>query len=1089
MTRSRRTVTALAAMALASSGLAAAQVAPAAAAPPPVVVGYYSAVAAPPQVAAASSTSYAVRIRNVSLLPVTSVRVAVPAGFTVTSLDSAFAGEDAWTLTSHACTSSTPPCAGSTGTYLQADAPVHGGVPDALWPLMSVVLSFTATAPSATGTYTWGTSVGSFPGLNWLNLALLGPAPTTTVYANAAASFVVSGLPTGPVTAGTPFSATVTAVDSHGNLASGYRGTVQFALSGGTGTLPADYTFTAADGGRHTFSGIVLTSAPSQGFSVTDQASSSVTGSAVLSVLPGPVSSLDLEAPANATAGSSFLATVTALDAYGNTVTGYTGTVHTSSDDTGAQTVLPADYTFTGADAGTHGFSVTLTKAGNRTLTVTDGTRTSTDQVAVAAGGATHLAITGPSSAVTAGAAFDVTVSIVDTFGNTVPGFTGTVHLSSTDPDATLPADYTFTGGDAGTHTFSGGVTLTTAGAQSVDVSDTADGLDPASAAVSVAPAAPDHVAGPDPSTSVAGQAAPLTFTVQDRFGNVVTSSSAAVSFVCTGVGTAPGTCPAATTFASGQVAVSPVLTVAGAQTVTASSPGITSAVATVTVTPAAPYAVVVTGPSVPVVAGHAFDVTAALVDGFGNAEPGDSGTTVTLSAASPVAPFPLTASTSGGVATFHSIVVTSAGGYVLTGSATGLSDGAAGLTVLADSSTDRLSVTSAPSAAVPAGTPFSLGVSVVDQYGNVDPSTSAAVLLTASPAVTGLPTTVTTSGGTSTFGPFTVTAPGSYGFTASSTGLTGTSTSVTVSAGPAAAIQVTGVADEGTDPALPHPVVGKPFDTSVRFVDAFGNPAAAGAGVTITLSRATGTGAVGGTISLAVPTGATTATITGSTYSVLENAVVLQVSATTGGPLTPGTITTDVAGQAATVDGTPGVPIPTINSLDPVSGQPCVLSATQTTCSQFNLPKGALDAVYLYQTACPTGCKTGGGSTAQIVYGTGTLTTATGTPLYTRSKPASMVIRCYSVLCPHPDAMPPGQVYDLHELKEDVAANPLEFTVFLPGSKTATFTGIATVCAKTGIVDAGKYFCIDPKKSGRDSKKNYTVYVLFIGDPKGRIT
>ena len=488
-------------------------------------------------------------------------------------------------------------------------------------------------------------------------------------------------------------------------------------------------------------------------------------------------------------------------------------------------------------------------------------------------------------------------------------------------------------------------------------------------------------------------------------------------------------------------------------------------------------------------VAGTSFGLTATIVDAFGNLESADSGRSVSVSAASPVAPFPVSATTSGGVATFDPTVVTTAGGYVLTGASAGLSDGAAGLTVLADSASDRLAVTSAPSAPVAAGTAFPIGISVRDQYGNVDPSAAVPVQLASTPVVAGLPTTVVTSGGTAGFGPFTLTVPGSYMFAATSSGLSGANVTVTVTAGAAAAIVVTGIADEGTSPALPHPVVGKPFDTTVQFRDAYGNPAHAGAGVTITLSRTTGTGTVGGTVSTAVATGASSATIAGSTYSALENAVVLQVGATAGGPLTPGTITTDVAGQAATVTGTPNVTIPPITSLDPVNGQPCVLTATQTTCSQLVLPKGALGPVYLYQTVCDNGCKTGGGTTAQIVYGTADLTDGSGHPLYTRSKPATMVFSCYSKLCPHPDPMPPGQLYDLHELKEDVAANPLEFTVFLPGSKTQTFTGIATVCAKTGIVDAGKYFCIDPKKSIRDSKKNYIVYVLFIGDPHGRIT
>ncbi len=1066
-------------------------------------VGYYTAVAAPPLVAAGSSSSYAVRVRNVSLLPVTSVRIAVPAGFTVTALGPALAGDDAWTLSNQTCTPSTPPpCTGAGGTYLQADAPTHGQLPDPLWPLMSVVVSFQASAAVTAGTYTWGTAVATIPGIDWLNLALLGPAPTTTVYANAAASLVVSGLPTGPVTAGTALTPTVTAVDSHGNLASGYRGTVHFALSPAglvalaapaaatsTGTtLPGDYTFTAGDAGRHTFTGLTLTGAPAQGFAVTDLADASVTGSATVAITPGPASSLKLTAPPTATAGSSFPVAVTAFDQYGNTATGYTGTVHFTSDDNQTGTQLPGDYTFLASDAGTHGFPVTLTRAGSRTLTVGDGTRSDHAGVQVAPGGATRLAVAGPEGPVTAGEPFDLTVTVSDAFGNLVPGFTGTVHFGSSSDGATLPDDYTFGPADAGSHTFAGGATLVVSGGDTIGVADDQDGLDPASTVVTVTPADATRIAVSGGGHVVAGQPEPFTFSVEDQYGNLVTTSTAPVAFACTGVGVAPGSCPAASQFAGGQVSVSPVLTVAGAQTVTASSTGLADGVGHVVVDPAEAYAVVLTGPGAPVVAGAGFGATAKLVDAYGNLEAGDSGTQVALSIASPVTPFPAGAPTAGGVATFTGLHVTVAGGYVLTAAVTGLSEGAAGLTVLPDASTDHLVVTSAPSASVPAGTPFSLGISVQDQFANTDTTNAVPVLLTSSPTVTGLPATVSTSGGTSTFGPFTLTVPGTYVFGASSSGLPGTSASVTVVPANASRILVTGVADEATSPHLPHPVVGKPFDTTVQFLDAYGNVAPLGSGVTLTLSHTTGTGTIAGTFQVGAPAGASGATIVGSTYSALENAVVLQVSAT-GGTLTPGSITTDVAGQAATVTGTPNVAIPPINSLDPQTGVPCVLSATQATCSQFVLPKGALNAVYLYQTKCDAGCKTGGGTTAQIVYGTATLTDAGGNALYSRAHPAALAIKCYSTLCPHPDPMPPGQRYDLHELKEDVAANPVEFTVFLPGSKTQTFTAIATICTKAGVVDAGKYFCIDPAKSGRDTKKNYTAYVLFFGDPKGRVT
>ena len=1092
--RSRSVLMLVLATAMATAGIT---VAPATTASATGPVGFYTAVAAPPLVAAGSSSSYAVRVRNVSLLPITSVRVGVPAGFTVTSLGTALAGDDVWTLSKQTCTASTPPpCTGAGGTYLQADAPQQGQHVDPLWPLMSVVLTFQANAAVTAGTYTWGTGVATVPGLDWLNLALLGPAPTTTVYANPAASLVVSGLPTGPVAAGTPLTPTVTAIDSHGNLASGYRGTVHFALTAAglvalatpTGTtLPTDYTFTAGDAGRHTFSGLTLTSAPAQGFSVSDIANASIAGGATVAITPGPASRLQLDAPSDATAGSSFPVDVTAFDQYDNIAIGYTGTVHFTSDDTQALTELPADYTFKPVDVGTHGFTATLTKAGSRTLAVTDGTRSDQAGIRVAPGGATRLSVTGPAGSVTAGNPFSLTVDVSDAFGNPVPGFAGTVHFSSDSDGATLPGDYTFVPADAGSHTFAGAATLTVSGGNTIVVSDEPDGLDPATTVVTVSPAAPESIAVSGGGHVTAGQPKALTFSVQDHYGNPVTTSTAAVTFACTGVGGAPGTCPAATSFSGGQVTVSPVLTVAGSQTVKASSAGLSDGTASLIIDPAAAYAVVLTGPSGPVVAGAFFNATAKIVDGFGNLETADNGTSVGLSIASPVAPFPVSSSTSGGVAGFTNLKVTVAGGYVLTAAVTGLSDGAAGLTVIPDSSTDHLVVTTAPSAPVQAGTSFSLGISVQDQYSNLE-TNAVPIALSANPGITGLPTTVSTSGGTSTFGPFTLTVPGTYALSASATGLPGANASVTIVPAAASKIVVTGIADQGTNPRLPRPVVGKPFDTSVQFFDTYGNLAPVGPGVTITLSKLSGSGSVGGTFTAAVPNGANAATIVGSTYSALENSVVFQVSAS-GATMTPGTISTDIAGQAATVTGTPNVPIPTINSLDPVSGAPCVLSATQTTCSQFILPKGALNAVYLYQTVCDSGCKTGGGSTAQIVYGTADLTNGHGTALYTRAHPATLVVKCWSTLCPHPDPMPPGQKYDLHELQEDVAANKLEVTVFLPGSKTQTFTGIATICKNTGVVDSTKLFCIDPVKSKRDSQKNYIVYVNFIGDPKIRLT
>jgi len=84
-----------------------------------------------------------------------------------------------------------------------------------------------------------------------------------------------------------------------------------------------------------------------------------------------------VSAPPSATAGTSFDVTIRALDAYGHTASGYSGTVTFTSSDTAAGVVLPADYSFTDSDAGVHTFSgtVLLITPGDQTLTVTDTVR------------------------------------------------------------------------------------------------------------------------------------------------------------------------------------------------------------------------------------------------------------------------------------------------------------------------------------------------------------------------------------------------------------------------------------------------------------------------------------------------------------------------------------------------------------------------------------------------------------------------------------------------------------------------------------------------------------------------------------------
>ena len=84
---------------------------------------------------------------------------------------------------------------------------------------------------------------------------------------------------------------------------------------------------------------------------------------------------------------------------------------------------------------------------------------------------ASSLKITAPATA-TAGKPFTVVVTALDPYNNVATGYRGTVHFTSSDRYATLPASYMFTSGDAGTHTFGNAVTLKTGGLQTITVSD-----------------------------------------------------------------------------------------------------------------------------------------------------------------------------------------------------------------------------------------------------------------------------------------------------------------------------------------------------------------------------------------------------------------------------------------------------------------------------------------------------------------------------------------------------------------------------------------------------------------------------------------
>jgi hypothetical protein len=265
-------------------------------------------------------------------------------------------------------------------------------------------------------------------------------------------------------TARTAFNITVTALDASNNVATSYSGTIRFSSTDPQAVLPANSTLTNGVGN---FSATLKFCCGDQFITATDTATASITGTSnPINVSGGPASHFLVTAPATATVGTAVSFGVTALDASNNVVTIYSGTVHFTSTD--AQAVLPANSTLT---SGVGNFSATLKTLGSQTIKATDTVTASitgtSNPISVGTSAATHFSVTAPAGA-TKGTAFGFQVSALDAANNVATSYSGTVHFTSTDAQAVLPANSTLT---SGVGNFS--ATLKTLGKQTITATDT----------------------------------------------------------------------------------------------------------------------------------------------------------------------------------------------------------------------------------------------------------------------------------------------------------------------------------------------------------------------------------------------------------------------------------------------------------------------------------------------------------------------------------------------------------------------------------------------------------------------------------------
>ena len=447
---------------------------------------------------------------------------------------------------------------------------------------------------------------------------------TFTVAPGPATSLTVSDMPAASVQdAATPFR--VTLKDAWGNVATGYTGTVGFTSTDPGAGLPGSYTFTAGDAGTRLFTvyfsktvtGLEAVTATDTVHALTDDGWTNV----------GAAPHFGFQC-SDQTAGSEASCLVTAQNADGTTFTGYRGTVHFTSSDPLAE--RPINYTFNSTDNGWRTFATTFKTAGVQTLSATDTVNaaiTGTGSLNVLGGDTVGVSIVGLPSAMVAGPIV-VAVKTTDTYGNWGSG--GTVHFTSTDPKAVLPADFTFHSSTYGTHQFT--VTLESLGMRTLTVSGSNWlGSFSGSASTSVVNGSATKFAVTGlASPRIAGVAGSLTVRATDAYDNTDPSYRGTIHFTSSDAG---AIFPADYAFIGGDAGThtfSLTLKTAGSQavrardTVTASITGLQSGIV---VTPAAATTLAVSGLVSPYVAGAAHSVTVTAKDAYGNTATGYRGT------------------------------------------------------------------------------------------------------------------------------------------------------------------------------------------------------------------------------------------------------------------------------------------------------------------------------------------------------------------------------------------------------------------------------------------------------------------------------
>ncbi len=537
-----------------------------------------------------------------------------------------------------------------------------------------------------------------------------GAGLSVTVAAAAAASFSLEAASVTP-TAGEADNLTVTALDAFGNTAVSYTGSKNLTFGGAANSPNATKPTVSNNAGGATNFGTAeaitftngvatvagsnngvmkLYSAETAKVTVAAGAVNNGTGLTV-TVSFAAASSLGLTAASvTPTAGETDNLTVTAKDAYGNTVTSYTGSHNvtfgganaigafnptvTSSSGTATNFGASTAITFTNGVAtvsGSNNGVMTLYKAEAAKVTVTDGSigNGAGLTVTVSPLAAASLSLTAASITPTVGVADNLTTTAKDTYGNTATTYTGSHTLTfegaSNGPNGNPPTVTSSTGtvtsfGTATAITFTNGVATVAAGnngvmklykaeAALITVSDGSINNGSGLSVTAAAGAAASFSLTAASTTVNAGEADSLTTTALDAYGNTATTYTGSHSLTFGGASNSPnGNHPTvtssagtATNFASGTAitftngvattsgATNGVMTLYNAEAakVTVAAGAVTNGAGlSITVSPLASAALGLTAASVTPAAGATDNLTITAKDTYGNTTPSYTG-------------------------------------------------------------------------------------------------------------------------------------------------------------------------------------------------------------------------------------------------------------------------------------------------------------------------------------------------------------------------------------------------------------------------------------------------------------------------------